>query len=117
MLSLSELKEQRPSSVGVDVPVWGGEGTFERLPARHQLEFATTFEALGDDDDKEAGLEALLTLISRCVVTGEGERQFDSEEGREFLRREALPTIIRVGNEAMGLHDLGNAQEETKKND
>ena len=115
MLTLGELKEQRPTRVTIDVPEWGGAVILDRLTAREQLAVAAEFETLGDGDDQAKGISAIVSLVSRSVVAESGERPFDSADGREFLKHESLPLLSRVGNEAMALHDLGTVEEESSK--
>lgn len=117
MLNLKELRAKRPTRITIDVPEWGGAVTLDRLTAREQLEVAAEFEALNEGDDQAKGVSAIVSLLSRSVIDEAGKRPFDNDDGREFLGKESLTLLSRVGDEAMRLHDLGSVTEEPKKND
>ena len=110
-ITLEQLRERRPSEKTIDVPEWGGPVTLKRLTAREQLDVAAGFETLDVDTDQARGVLAMCELIRRTVVDDSGELIFDSTDGREYLARESIATLSRVGNEAMAMHNFGEVEE------
>lgn len=120
MYNLEQLKQKRPTHAEIEVEEWGGLVRMERVTAREQLELNSLFDSLNDEDTRTTGVVAIIELLSRSVVDADGERIFGTEEGRDFLAREPLVLLSRVGDAAMDLHDLGSVEEQpldAKKND
>ena len=112
MFELARLKETRPTRAQIEVAEWGGVVLLERVPAREQLELIAMFDDGDDNASQTRGVASIVELLTRCVVNDKGERVFGTDAGRDYLERESLGILSKVGDAAMRLHDLGTVEQE-----
>ena len=91
ILTFEKIKSENPTFRDVHVEEWGGEIRIAKPAPSDLIEVVALQEGLDRKDggefvDQAAGLSWGAELLSICIVDEEGNKQFDSAEGREYLK-------------------------------
>lgn len=82
-----------------------------KLNAVDGMEFSRRFSAVADDAPFEQVAEVYAFLLSKSIVTADGRKELDSDEGRAALLQLERESFVRLGEAAINWN-LG----ESKKN-
>lgn len=116
MINFERLKKKRPRYLDVEVPSWEEHVRLRRLSPRELLiviEFAEQFPKKDNDEfvNQDDALAFGAELLARSITDEHGVRQFDHDEGRDFLRNDPVALGLLMPH-AMQLHGLGKAEVE-----
>ncbi len=118
-VDFAKLKSGHETHRDIKVKAWDENSVrILHLPAlelMHLLEMRDAFEQ-GEDGKlvhDEDSLEFAIGLVSACVADESGVKQFDSDEGRSFLRTE-ISALFELLTTAIEVHKLD--EDKAKKN-
>lgn len=95
-MSLEQLKQQLASQVKVV------EGyRLAKLNAVDGIEFGKRYENVSGDAPFEQVAEGYVFLLSKSIVTEDGRKELDSDEGRELLKQLERVVFCRLGEAAI----------------
>lgn len=113
---IAAIVGESPDYIDVPVPKWGGSVRLKQLNAAEALAVGQTLRSPLNEGEADRELtpaemvEFSVNLVSACAVNNDGSLMFDTDDKRDFLRKNA-GIITRLGEAAIALHDLGGASE------
>lgn len=118
LASFSDLRARRTPYVEQPVPVWGATVFIWKLSALERLEVTEAFEACERDEHnrmkhRKDAVDFGVDVLARAVRNADGERLFDTPEGRQFLAAEELDVIQALVDCTLSVNGLSG----TGKND
>jgi hypothetical protein len=115
MIALAEIRAKLLGEMKtVEVPEWGlvGEkalrvGPISAADYYRIRERAKEAGEMPQEDDDPAAVAYFVEMIAACATDAAGDRAFDNEEGREFLRLAHLAPITRLAIACLEVNGLG----------